>query len=161
MSAKPAETTADAYRFEVKVGADATQKFEIAEERVYQQSQAVTNMSYQQLFSWVNNKELDAEGRAKLSQIADLKRDIANSEAEQQRVEQQINDLDQDQNRLRSNISTLRSVAGQEQQVQTYSARLSEQEGELVALRDRQASLRTQVGEQQARLNDLIETLEF
>jgi len=161
LSAKPAETTADAYRFEVKVGADATQKFEIAEERVYQQSQAVTNMSYQQLVSWVSNKELDADGRAKLAQIADLKRDIANSEAEQQRVEQQINDLEQDQNRLRSNISTLRNVAGQEQQVQTYSGRLASQEGELVALRDRQAALRTQIGEQQLRLNELIETLEF
>lgn len=161
LSSKPAETTADAYRFEAKVGADGTEKFEIVEERVYQQSQAVSGMSYQQLFSWVNNKELDAAGREKLRQIADVAREIADAESEQQRVEQQINDLTQDQNRLRSNISTLRNVSGQAQQVQTYSERLAAQEGELVTLRDRQADLRTSIAELQLQRNTLIDTLEF
>ena len=161
LSAKPAETTASAYRFEVDVDANATRKFEIVEERVYSQQQLVTNMSYQQLLTWVNNKELDAAGRAQLERIANLKRQIADAEAAQQRVEQEVSALDQDQNRLRSNISTLRSVAGQEQQVQQYSQRLSEQEARLVALRDQQNALRNQTGQLQAQLNELMETLEI
>ncbi len=161
LSDKPAETTASAYRFEVDVTPDATRKFEIIEEHVYSQSQAVTNLSYQQLSSWVNNKDLDPAGREKLGRIADLKRQIADAQAEQQRVEQEIQALSEDQNRLRGNISTLRAVAGQEQQVQGYSSRLAQQEGSLVALRDRQAELRRRAGELEGQLNTLIETLEF
>lgn len=161
LTAKPTEKTADAYRFEVAVDPDSTQKFEIVEEQVYSQSHGVTNMSYEQLMSWVNNKELDAEGRAKLGQIADLHRRLADAEAEQQRVEQEIQEMSDDQSRLRSNISTLRSVAGQEQQVQTYSSRLASQEGELIELRDRQADLRTQIRELQRERNALIDSLEF
>ncbi|MBI1358022.1 MAG: hypothetical protein GC160_27120 [Acidobacteria bacterium] len=161
LSAKPAETTADAYRFEVDVEPNATRKFEIVEERVYSQQQAVTNMSYQQLLSWVNNKDLSAEGRQQLERIAALKRQIADAEAQQQNVEQEVGSLDQDQNRLRSNISTLRSVPGQEQQVQQYSQRLSAQETRLIELRDQQATLRNQTAQLQTQLNNLIETMEF
>ncbi len=161
LSDKPAETTASAYRFEADVTPDATRKFEIVEENVYSQSQAVTNLTHQQLSSWVNNKDLDPAGREKLGQIADLKRQIADAQAEQQRVEQEIQALSEDQNRLRDNISTLRAVAGQEQQVQGYSSRLAQQEGSLVALRDRQAELRSRAGELEGELNSLIETLEF
>ena len=161
LSAKAAEKTADAYRFEVSVTPDSTSKFEIVEQNVYSQSQGVSNMNYQQLMSWVNNKELDAEGRAKLANIADRHREIADAEAEQQRVVEQINALTQEQARLRNNISTLRSVSGQDEQVQAYSLRLAEQEGKLVALGDSQAALSNRIGELQRQRNDLIDSLEF
>ena len=42
---KPAETTANAYRFEVKLGADGTEKFPVAEERVYETTTSVSSLT--------------------------------------------------------------------------------------------------------------------
>ncbi len=158
---KPTEKTASAYRFEVAAGPDATVKFPILEERMLVQTISVTNLTYDQLMSWVMNKELSQAGRTKLEQIADLKRTIADSQEQLQRVEQRINDLNQDQGRLRSNISTLRSVPGQDQKVMQYSETLAAQEVELVSLRDQQTTLRQAIDDRQRELNSLIETMEF
>ena len=158
---KPAEKTADSYRFEVAVDAGETKKFPIIEERVYSEQIAVTNLTPDQIFSYVSNKTLDEAGREKLGQIGDLKLQIADNDQQLQRLDQQLNEMVQDQSRLRSNISTLRSVAGQQQRVMEYADKLSRQEGELVTLRDRRAAMRVETDELRKQLNETMETLEF
>lgn len=156
---EPSEKTANSYRYEVAVPAGETVKFPITEENEYAQSLSITNQTYDQLITYVRNKELNAEGREKLGQIADAKREIANTDREIEMLEQQIKELFEDQNRLRQNISSLRSVNGQQEQVQQYALRLSEQEGELTTMRDKQSELRRQRSDLQTQLNSLIETL--
>jgi len=156
---EPSEKTANSYRYEVAVPAGETVKFPVTEENEYAQSLSITNQTYDQLITYVRNKELNAEGREKLGQIADAKREIADTDRETQMLEQQIKELYEDQNRLRQNISSLRSVNGQQEQVQQYALRLSEQEGELTAMRDKQSELRRQRSDLQTQLNSLIETL--
>ena len=109
---EPAEKTSSAYRFEVPVEADSTTKFAIVEERMYDQQLSISNMPYEQLISWTRNKNLDEAGRQKLQQIADLKRQIADTQQEEKRVNQRVQEMNEDQSRLRNNISTLRSVTG-------------------------------------------------
>lgn len=156
---EPSEKTATAYRYEVPVPAGETIKFPVTEENEYVQSLSITNQTYDQLIAYVRNKELNAEGRQKLEQIADVKRNIADTDREIQLLDQQIKELFEDQNRLRQNISSLRSVSGQQEQVQKYALTLAEQEGELTSMRDRQAQLRRQRSDLQTELNTLIETL--
>ena len=156
---EPSEKTANSYRYEVAVPAGETVKFPVTEENEYAQSLSITNQTYDQLITYVRNKELNAEGREKLGQIADVKREIANTDREIAMLEQHVRELFEDQNRLRQNISSLRSVSGQQEQVQKYALRLSEQEGELTAMRDQQSQLRRQRSEMQTQLNSLIETL--
>ena len=158
---KPEEKTANSYRFEVKVGPGATEKFPVVEERVYSQQIAVTNMTPDRIFAYVGNEKLDEAGRRKLEEIADLKRQIADTDRELNRVNERINNLSQDQSRLRSNISTLRSVAGQQQRVMEYADTLSAQEGKLVSLRDQQNQLRLRKDKLQKELNTLMETVKF
>ncbi|MEZ5362884.1 MAG: hypothetical protein R2748_11220 [Bryobacterales bacterium] len=158
---KPAEKTATAYRFEVPVEADSTKKFAIVEERMFDQQLSISNMPYEQLTTWVRNKELSEAGRQKLEQIAELKRRIAETQQEEQRVNQRVQEMNEDQNRLRNNISTLRSVAGQTEKVNEYAELLATHETELVEMRDRQAELRREADEVQRELNGLIETMEF
>lgn len=156
---EPTEKTANSYRYEVAVPAGETVKFPVTEENKYAQSLSITNQTYDQLITYVRNKELNAEGREKLGQIADVKREIANTDREIEMLEQQVRELFEDQNRLRQNISSLRSVSGQQEQVQKYALRLSEQEGELTTMRDQQSQLRRQRSDLQTQLNSLIETL--
>ena len=158
---KPAEKTASAYRFEVPVEGDSTKKFAIVEERMYDQQMSISNMPYEQLLTWTRNKDLNEEGRQKLGEIAVLKLRIAETQQEEQRVNQRVQEMSEDQSRLRSNISTLRSVTGQQEKVNQYAEQLAAHETELVEMRDRQAELRRQADELQSQLNTLIETMEF
>ncbi len=155
------EKTAAAYRFEVELDGDSTKKFPIVEERVYAQTHAVANMTPDQLMSWVLNKELDPAGRERLGEIADAKRSLAELERQAERSTQRIRNLSEDQGRLRSNISTLRSVSGQQQKVMEYSEQLGALEGRLVRERDNQTDLARQIDELRTKLNTLIETMEF
>lgn len=159
MTAK--ETTADKYRFEVAAAADSTSKFAIVEEMVYDQTIGISNLTYDEIMVWVRNKDLDEAGRAQLERIANLKRQIADNQLEQQRVDERVNEFSQDENRLRNNINTLRNVSGQEQKVGEYSEQLADLGVRLVALRDQQAQLRQQADTLTRQLNDLVETLEF
>ena len=158
---KAAEKTANAYRFEVPIAPSETKKFPLTEEHIYNEDIAVANLTHDQLFSYVRNKQLDEEGRQKLQQLAVLKQQIADADRDIQRLEEQIRAIFEDQNRLRNNISTLRSVPGQDIKVQEYANKLAQQEGELVSLRDRQSQLKQQRDELQRQVNELIETMEF
>ena len=158
---KAAEKTANAYRFEVNVEGGETAKFPIVEERVYSEQIGITNLTPDQLFSYVLNKKLDEAGREKLGQIAELKRQIADNDNQVKRLDQQLNEMVQDQSRLRSNISTLRSVTGQQQRVMEYADKLAGQEGQLVTLRDRRTALQRETDDQRRELATLIESLEF
>ncbi|MGA2439221.1 MAG: hypothetical protein ABSF57_12020, partial [Acidobacteriaceae bacterium] len=122
---------------------------------------ALANTSSDFLLTYIQNKELDAAGRKQLEAIAGQQRLIAENNAAIQRCDQEINDLVQDQQRIRQNIVTLNQVSGQQEQVQNYARRLSAQEAELATRRDRQAERKQKKTALEAGLNKLIEGMEF
>jgi hypothetical protein len=158
---KPTETTTNAYRFEVKVGADATEKFPVAEERVYETTTAVSSLTPDVLVTYVQNKALSETGRRQLQQIATVKRQIADFDNQIRQVDANVSTIVNDQNRVRQNIQSLNQVSGQQDQVQKYARQLATQEGELAALRDQLGSLKKQKAAQESSLNALIEALDF
>lgn len=158
---KPSEKTANAYRFEVKLAASATEKFPVTEERVYENSFAVTSLTADVLVTYLLNKKLSDTARNQLSTILDRKRQIAAADAERQRITEQINALVRDQDRIRQNINSLNHVSGQQEQVQKYARQLADQESQLAALRDRQSELERKRAALQSELDSLIEKMEF
>ena len=158
---KATETTASAYRFEVKLGPGATEKFPVVEERVYDSTFGVTNLTPDLLTSYVRNKALTDSARKQLEQILSLKSQMAAADADKGRAESDINNLIRDQERLRQNINSLNQVSGQQQQVQTYAKQLADQESKLAALRDRTAELQRKRAGLEAQLNSTIEKMEF
>ena len=158
---KPTEKTANAYRFEVKLASGATEKFPVTEERVYDSSVAVTNLTPDLLVSYISNRNLTDAGRKQLTDILDKKRQISATDAEKQRVNEQINGIVHDQDRLRQNINSLNHVTGQQDQVQKYAKQLADQEGQLATLRDRQSELDRKRSALQSELNSLVEKMDF
>jgi hypothetical protein len=158
---KATEKTANAYRFEVKLAPDATEKFPVTEERIYESSYTIASFTPDVLVTWVQNKNLSDTARKQLGEILNRKRQIADNEAERRRVEAQVNNIVRDQDRLRQNINSLNHVAGQETQVQKYARQLADQEGQLASLRDRQSDLERKNAALQSELNSLIEKMEF
>ncbi|HTM49080.1 MAG TPA: DUF4139 domain-containing protein [Bryobacteraceae bacterium] len=158
---KPSETTASAYRFEVKLGPGVTEKFAVTEERVYENTFAVTSLTPDLIASWSRNKALSDAARKQLEQALSIKSRIAAAESDIRRTDADITAVIRDQERLRQNIGSLNQVSGQQQQVLTYARQLAEQEGKLAGLRDRAAELQRNRAALEAELNAALEKMEF
>jgi hypothetical protein len=158
---KATETTASAYRFEVKLGASGTEKFPVKEERVFDQTTSVSSMTPDVLVSWVQNKALSDAGRAQLQQVVAKKREIAANDAALKQAGDDINATTQDETRIRSNMESLNRVSGQQDQVQQYARQLAAAETKLVGLRDTQSAVQRKKAALDAELSSLIEKLDF
>jgi predicted nucleic acid-binding Zn-ribbon protein len=161
LNQKPAEKTASAYRFEIRLASGATAEFPVAEERVYEQTYTVSSLNPDALLAYVRNRDLSDAARNQLQRIADQKSQIADTQRAAQDVENQIHDLTSDEERIRRNISSLNNVSGQQQQVQTYARQLDAHEQQLAGLRDRQAELQKKKSALETELGKSIEALSF
>ena len=159
--AKAAETTANANRFEVKLGASANETFALREERVYDQTVSVNSMTPDSISIWLENKVLSANGRRQLEQLAAKKSEIAANDAAMRQAESSISDLTQDQTRVRANIQSLNNVKNQQDLVQQYAAQLAANETKMVALRDSQSDLKRKKTALESELAALMEKLDF
>jgi hypothetical protein len=161
LNLKPAETTATAYRFEIKLGPGAAEKFPVSEERVFDNSYSVNNLTPDLIASYVQNRALSDAGRRQLEWIAQQKQLMSEADGAITRTNQETSDLVSDQGRLRQNIDSLNRVSGQQDQVQQYARQLAAQESQLAGLRDRLAELRKKRAALESELNSLIEKMEF
>lgn len=158
---KPDETTAAAYRFEIKLAPGALEKFPVVEERTYETTTAVTNLTPDLLVSFVQNQALPEAARKQLEQILNRKRAIAALERELELVEKEADTLAQDQDRIRRNLASLSGISGQQDQVQNYARQLGTLEARIGALRERQKELQDKRAALESELNSLIEKMEF
>jgi hypothetical protein len=161
LGAPPVETTSSAYRFEVKLAANGTETFPVREERVYDQTYAITSLNNDGLTTWIQNKTLSDAGRQQLEQIAAKKRELAANDSAIASANTQMNDLTTDQKRLRDNIASLNAVAGQQAMVQDYAKQLGAIETKIAALRDSQSKLRAAKTRLESELAALIDKADF
>jgi hypothetical protein len=159
--AKASETTANAYRFEVKLAASATETFVLREERDYDQSFTIGSMTPDTISVWLENKILSANARRQLEQIMAKKRDIAANDAAIKLADGSVNDLTQDQTRIRANIQSLNNVRNQQDLVQQYATQLAGNETKMAALRDQQSELKRKKTALESELNVLLEKMDF
>jgi hypothetical protein len=159
--AKATETTATAYRFEVKLNPGATDTFVVREENIYDEYVTVSSMTPDAILVFVNGRNVTGAARQKLEQVVAKKREIADLERQTKAAESEREGLTRDQDRLRQNINTLRNVSGQEQLVSRYSRELSDQEVKIAGLRDqvRDLTVKKQIAERD--LSVMIEQLTF
>ncbi len=161
LNQKPSEKTSSAYRFEIPLAPGATREFPVMEERVYNETHSITNLTPDALLVYVQNRDLNATARNQLQRIADQKSQIGETQRAAEDSESQIRDLTSDEDRIRRNIESLNSVSGQQQQVQNYARQLDAHEQQLAALRDRQAGLQKKKSALEADLSKMIDGLSF
>jgi hypothetical protein len=161
LNQKPSEKTPSAYRFEIQLAADATQEFPVSEERVFDQTYAVTSLTPDAILSYVQNRALSDAGRAQLQRIAAQKSQIAENDRALAGTRTQIADLTSDEERIRQNIQSLNAVSGQQQQVQNYARQIDAHEQQLADLRDAQAEQQKRKAALEADLAKLVDALTF
>lgn len=157
----PTEKTATAYRFEVALGPKASQKFAVVEERILENTIAISSLSSDGILQYARNKTLTDAGRRQLEEIAALKAKHAEAEAAARDLQRQITEGDADQERTRRNISSLNSVAGQQATVQAYAKQLAEREDALRKLRADKGEADKRVAGARAELDRRIEAVKF
>ena len=161
LNQKADETTSNAYRFELKLAPDSSQKFAVSEERVYENSFEVSSLTPDALWTYTSNKAISEDARKQLKGIADLKTQIGELDEHLQNTQSETKELIEDQGRVRQNLMSLNNVSGQQEQVQKYSRQLADQETKLASLRDSLSDLRKKKAGLQAALNTSIASLEF
>ena len=161
LNQKPTEKTSSAYRFEIALAAGATREFAVSEERVYEQTYAVTGMTPDAVLEYVRNRELSDAARRQMQQIAAQKRQVADNARALADAAAQVTTLTSDETRIRQNIGSLNGVSGQQQQVQNYARQLDNHEQQLATLRDKQEELRKQKTALEAALAGMIDALTF
>lgn len=161
LTPKPAETTANANRFEVKLPPNSTEKFAVTEEHLFEQSLTLISLTFDQLGVYLQNKSLSPDGRKQLEAIATAKRQLAETDRQILEAANETNELTRDQERIRQNLTSLNRVTGQQEQVNRYAKELADQETRMAALRDRTSQLRRQKTTQEQQLNALIEKISF
>jgi hypothetical protein len=161
LNQKPSEKTAGAYRFEIALAAGKSQEFAVSEERVFDQSYQVTNVTTDFLGAYIQNRTLSEPGRRQLQSIADKKSQIAENDHALEDNRNQVRDLTSDEDRIRQNINSLNNVSSQQQLVQSYAKQLDAHEQQLATLRDGQAELNKKHAALQSELNKLIDGLTF
>lgn len=157
----PVESTATSHRFEVKLAANANEKFDVKEEVLIDESISVSSLTPDRIAVFIGNKNLTAAGRLQLEAIASQKRMIVSTDAQIRQTDNDTVVITKDQERLRQNINSLNNVAGQQELVNRYAKDLANQESKLAALRDKASELRKLRQEQEQALNSLIEKISF
>ena len=145
----------------MKLPASGSLDFPVTEEHVYDTQISVSSLNPDGLLTYIRNKTISGAARRQLQQVSDLKTQLAGADAEKHSVTDQVNNLTRDEDRNRQNITSLSSVSGQQQLVQEYARKLSDQEAQIAKLRDREAALDQQHASLQTQLNGLIEKLDF
>jgi hypothetical protein len=158
---KPFETTANVYRFEVKLDAKAATAFVVKEESIYEETYSVSTLTPDVMSSFVSHWPLSDSAKRRLTAIADRKKQIVEIDGQLKETESEIGDLTRDQEGLRKNITTLQAISGQQEQVQRYSKQLGEGETRLGGLRDRQREARKRKQAVEGEVQGLIDKLEF
>jgi hypothetical protein len=161
ISPKPTERTSSAYRFEVQVAGNGGQTLKVEQERVTSDLVAVSSATTDSLVEIVSGKKLSEAGRRQLEGVIALKRKAAEAQATMNASRAGMDELTQDQTRLRQNIDSLNKVSGQEDKVRQYSTRLNDNEGKLAEMRDKGNELKQSLSELNAQVADAVAKLSF
>lgn len=140
VTAKPAEQTATHYRFEVKLTGEAGQTFSVKEERTISEGNMITNLGDDDLGVLISGNRLSAEAKQVLNEILTLRRQVNQSNSTIKTLGAQVVETTTDQERVRRNLQSLNSVAGQQERVQKYASDLANLDGRIVTLRDQIAA---------------------
>jgi hypothetical protein len=125
---KPNNETENHYRYELKIPPRKTEVFEIKLRRIEQRSLYLNQIAKDDILKWFELKLISAENRDFLLKIYDL-------ELQKREVDDQINKLEQDlqkivtdQERLRENLKSLGESQSESRLKEKYVKKLEEQE---------------------------------
>nr|MBA2299250.1 hypothetical protein [Chloroflexota bacterium] len=152
---QPTERTANMYRFRLELAPRATVELPVTERQALMESYALTNLTQRDLELFITRRYVDAETRSALNRLLDLKTRIAQIDARVAAADREIEEISQDQERVRENIRALGSTPEARALIARYVARAGEQETRIETLRNE----RRAVSEERARMQTELDAM--
>jgi hypothetical protein len=156
---KPDGKSSRYYRFRVPLEAHQKVEFAVTERRALMDSYALLNFTRPDLELFVSRNYIDANTRAVLEKIIDIKSRMAAAEARIEAIDQEVTEIGTDQQRLRDNIKALTATAEARQLITRYVSKADTQETRLEQLtKDKQAQ-QAEATRLQAELESLVRSV--
>jgi hypothetical protein len=156
---QPVETTASWMRFRVPVGSKQTASLAIDEARTISTEYQLTNLDTPQVELFVRQKSINKAVETALRGILEQKSVVAEVESKKSALDSEMNEIFDDQQRLRENIKSLKGSPEEKALLQRYTQQLNEQETRLANLRKEIEQIAGRRDTAQAALDKLIEDL--
>jgi hypothetical protein len=131
---KPEDKTARYYRFRVKLGPHEKVELPVTEHRVLMETYALNNFTKQDLELFISRNYIDAETKATLEKIIDLRTHLVTDQSRIEAIDSEVEEIGKDQERLRDNIKALTATAEAKQLISRYVAKADTQETRLEQL---------------------------
>jgi uncharacterized coiled-coil protein SlyX len=154
--AKADETTEALYRFRGSLAAGKASKLTVREEVVQSQGMAILPMDFGTLEFYGRTGEIPEPVRAALKEAIARRQAVAETERQIQLRQQRINEVTQEQNRIRENMKT---VAQTSEYYKRLLKKLDEQETTIEGLQGEVADLQKKLEKQRQDLEDYLSGL--
>ena len=155
-SPEPMEKADGQYRFRVTLPAGESTRFAVKQELTRLQELAVLGLDDNTLVRFVQTGEFDDDVKAALSEVLKKKRQVARLERRADELEDRVDAVAKEQERLRENLGT---VDRNGDYAQRLLKKLDEQETQIEQLRAEQATLRDQAEAARRELNEMVSGL--
>ena len=159
---KPAETTANYYRFRVPVGAGQAGEIRVEEYSPQDTRYELADLEDEQvkrLTLFVADNRITAALKDAMQRILQKKNDIARLEQQSGERKGQMDAIEKDQARLRENMKALKGSAEERALIQRYTRELDSQEDKLAALRKEKEDLDARASQAQQELGTMAEQI--
>jgi hypothetical protein len=156
---KPDETTPTAYRFRVATASKETVRLHIGERHTFEQHFRLVDSTDQQLTVFLQNAKAGPAVMQELEPLFAAKRAVAALDGQIGDKQNAINQLVEDQKRVRDNLGALKGGTEERALAKRYTAELNTQEDTLATLRRDLTTLQQQRQTAEAELNNRIESL--
>lgn len=151
-TAKPAEITANHYRFRIELKPFETVLLPITERQGLMDSYVLRNLNQADVELFVRQNSVSGATKQKLEQLINLRANINRINEQLKTLENEIKIIAEDQKRFRENIEALAKTPEAKQLIGRYIAKANEQETRLEQIAKERQTLQT---EQQRMENEL------
>jgi len=156
---RPEETSLGTYRFRVIVGPKQATTLEINESHPVETRVNLSNITDDQVALMVKDGEVNPAIEQALRKILEQKDQIASLDSEAEKRGKEIENIYNDQQRLRENLKALKGTAEEKALTQRYTKQLSDQETRLDKLNVEKEDFEKKSADAQDQLDKTIEDL--
>ncbi|MEO8426124.1 MAG: hypothetical protein ABI651_03335 [Verrucomicrobiota bacterium] len=154
---QPSERTPSVYRFEVAIDPGTSRKLEVKEEQLISESVGLVNADVNALLLYSRSRAISPKVRVALEKLVGMRNTLADLQRRREQVQQQINEITQEQTRIRDNMKVLQQTS---ELYNRYLKELDQQETQMEGIREQLRKLRADEETQRKQLDDSIAGLE-
>ncbi|MCS6864952.1 MAG: hypothetical protein RMJ56_06180 [Gemmataceae bacterium] len=155
------ETTENSWRFRFTIAPKTTTKFVVHQQKTFYRSWNLKDITDQQLGAWIAAKYLDKTSEKALRELLAQQQTLSRIEEKLQQLRQERENIFNEQERIRQNLSALGDRASDRELRERFVAILSQQEDQLALIRKDEQKLHNERNAAREQLDDLLGKFHF